>query len=115
MAADESANIATTNTQLVYENRDGCGYARTTALCRERGRGPVARQDPQARQGTAGGGNHGAGSGADLHRTAAPGDPLDRPGDGQSHRHLGWCGATHLAGPQTAAAPAAHLLPLALS
>ena len=34
----------------------------------------------------------------DLHRAAAPGDPLDRPGDGKSHRHLGGFGAAHLAG-----------------
>jgi hypothetical protein len=46
--------------------------------------------------------------GIDVHRGAAPGDPLDRPGDGQSHRHLGRFGAAHLAGAQTAAAPAAH-------
>src|SRR5436309_9451845 len=44
----------------------------------------------------------------DLHRAAAPGDPLDRPGNGQSHRHLGRSGAAHLAGAQTSAAPAAH-------
>src|SRR5260370_41623869 len=41
------------------------GVAVATALCRERGRGSAARQDPQARQGAAGGGNHGAGGGAD--------------------------------------------------
>ena len=49
-----------------------------------------------------------------LTRTpAAPGNPLDRPGDGQSHRHLGGFGAAHLAGAQTAAAPAAHVQALA--
>jgi hypothetical protein len=37
---------------------------------------------------------------------AAPGDPLDRPGNGQSHRHLGGFGATRLTRSQTAAAPA---------
>src|SRR5690348_7365345 len=31
------------------------------------------------------------------------GDPLDRPGDGQSDRHLGGFGAAHLAGAQAAA------------
>jgi hypothetical protein len=44
------------------------GMAAAATLCRERGQGSVARQDPQARQGAAGGGNHGAGRGADLRR-----------------------------------------------
>ena len=82
--------------------------AMATTLCRERGRRSAARQDPQIRQGANRGGNHGPGGGADLHATAAPRDPLDRPGDGQSHRHLGGFGAAHLAGAQTSAAPAAH-------
>ncbi len=35
---------------------------------------------------------------AALRRTAASGDPLDRPGDGQSHRHLAGFGAADLLG-----------------
>jgi hypothetical protein len=50
--------------------------ALATTLCRERGWRSAARQDPQARQGADRGGNHGAGGCADLHRTAAPGEPL---------------------------------------
>ncbi len=91
------------------------GVALATALCRERGRGSIARQDPQTRQSAVGGRNHGAGGGVDVHRAAAPGDALDRPGDGQGHRHFGGFRAAHLAGAQTAAAPAAHLQALARS
>jgi hypothetical protein len=58
---------------------------------------------------------HGAGGGADLHRPAAPDPALDRPGNGQSHRHLGGFGAAHLADAQTSAAPASHLQALARS
>jgi hypothetical protein len=61
------------------------------------------------------GGHRGAGRGADLHGTAAPSDPLDRPGDGQGDRHFGGFRAAHLAGAPTAAAPAAHLQALARS
>ena len=86
-----------------------------TALRCERGRGFAARPDPQARQAADRGGNHGAGGSPDVHRAAAPGDPLDRPGNGQSHRHLAGLGAAHLAGAQIAAAPAAHLQTLARS
>src|SRR5580704_12786693 len=41
------------------------GVAVATTLRRERGRGFIARQDPQARQGADRGGNHGAGGGID--------------------------------------------------
>jgi hypothetical protein len=51
--------------------------------------------------------------GIDVHRAAAPGDPPDRSGNGQSHRHLDGFGAAHLAGLQTAAAPAAQLQAIA--
>ena len=50
-----------------------------------------------------------------VHRAAAPSDPLDRPGNGQGHRHLSGLGAAHLAGAQTAAAPAAHVQTIARS
>jgi hypothetical protein len=40
---------------------------------------------------------------------------LDRPGDGQGDGALGGLGAAHLAGAQTAAAPAAHLQAVARS
>jgi hypothetical protein len=60
-------------------------------------------------------GHHGADRGADLHGTAAPSDPLDRPGDGQGHRNFGGFSAAHLAGASTAAAPAAYLQALARS
>ncbi len=90
------------------------GVAVATTLRRERGRGFVARQDPQARQAAVAGGNHGSGGGLDVH-CAAPGDPLDRPGNGQGHRHLGGFGAAHLAGAQTSTAPAAHVQALARS
>jgi hypothetical protein len=33
--------------------------------------------------------NHGTGGGVELRRAAAPGDPLNRSGDGQSDWHLG--------------------------
>ena len=66
------------------------GMAMATALCRERGRRFAARQDPQARQGTAGGGDHGADGGIDVQRTAAPGNPLDQPGDGQGRKNWQW-------------------------
>jgi hypothetical protein len=46
---------------------------------------------------------------------AARSHSLDRPGDGQSHRHLAGFGAAHLAGAQTAAAPVTHLQALARS
>jgi hypothetical protein len=58
---------------------------------------------------------HGSRSGADLHDTTAPSDPLDRPGDGQGHWHFLRFRAAHLAGAPTAAAPAAHLQALARS
>jgi hypothetical protein len=89
-----------------HRRQSADGVAVATTLRRERGGGFAARQDPQTRQGADRGGNHGAGGGIDVHRAAAPGDPLDRPGNGQSHRHLGGFGAAHLAGPQTSAAPA---------
>jgi hypothetical protein len=54
-------------------------------------------------------GNQGADGGADLHRAVARSHSLDRPGDGQGHRHLPGFSAAHLAGAQTAAASAAHV------
>jgi hypothetical protein len=60
-------------------------------------------------------GNDSASGGADLHRPAATSDLLDRPGDGQTHRHFRGFGAAHLAGTQTAAAPAPDLQALARS
>jgi hypothetical protein len=47
------------------------GLALATTRCRERGRGSIARQDLQARQGADRRRNHGAGGGVDVHRTAA--------------------------------------------
>ena len=73
----------------------------------------VARQDAQARQGANRGRNHGADRCLDLYRAAASGDPLDRARDGQGQRSLAGVGAAHLAGAQTAAAPAANLQTLA--
>jgi hypothetical protein len=64
-----------------HRRQSADGVAVATTL-RERDRGFVARQDPQTRQGADRGGNHGAGGGIDVHRAAAPGDPLDRPGNG---------------------------------
>ena len=98
-----------------YRRQPADGVAMVTALCRERDRRPAARQDPQARQGADRGGNRGAGRGAGLHRAGARSNSLDRPGDGQSHRHLAGFGAAHLAGAQTAAAPVTHLQGLARS
>jgi hypothetical protein len=49
------------------------------------------------------------GGGVDLQRPASPGDPLDRPRDGQGDRHFRGFSAAHLVGAQIAAVPAAHL------
>ena len=48
-----------------------------------------------------------------LHRTAASGDPLDWPGDGQGDGALGGFGTAHLAGAQATTASPAHLQALA--
>ena len=66
------------------------GVAVATTLRRERDRGFVARQDPQTRQGADRSGNHGADGGIDLHRAAASGDPLDRPGNGPKPSASRW-------------------------
>ena len=65
----------------------------------------VARQDPQARRGADRGGYRGPGGGADLHRTGASADPLDRPRDGEGHGPLLPLSAAHLAGAPATAAP----------
>ena len=64
------------------------GVALAAAL-RRGGRGrAAARQDAQAWQAADLGRDGGARGGADLRRSAARGDALDRPGDGQGRRHL---------------------------
>src|SRR5215467_13307419 len=89
--------------------------ALAAALRRGRGRRPVARQDPQARQNSDHSGDHGTSGGADLHHAAASGHPLDRPCDGQSDRHFAALSATHLAGLSIAAASSPHLQTFARS
>jgi hypothetical protein len=59
------------------------------------------RDEPPARQSADCGGTCSPAGGADLHRTAASGDPLGRPRDGQDDGHLAALDAAHLPGART--------------
>jgi transposase len=69
------------------------GLALAATLCRSRRRRPLARGDPQARQGALERPDRPSGGGADLGRAARRGDPLDRPRHGQGGRDLPALGA----------------------
>ena len=78
-------------------------------LCRARCGWAAARQDAAAGQAAAGAGDRGQGARAHLLGAAGRDHPLDRPGNGQGHRHQPARGAAHLGGPPPASASHPHL------
>ena len=68
--------------------RPAGGVALAAAVRPGRGRQPLVRRHPQARQASAGRCHRASRGGADLHRAAGRGNPLDRPGHGEDGRDL---------------------------